>query len=476
MKLKKSGQILLALVVSLGLGLCLTSCTVDFTVAYLYVTGSQYNQIGAFKVSNNTGNLVGISGSPYGSGGTNPVRELVSSTGRYLYVLNQGALDKNGEIYDGSNISIFSIGGNGTLAPQQTNFSQGIHPIRFAFSSTGSFLYVLDQYAPKYIGNGKYNAQINPSPAVPPSPTNPNGTPADPVGPGTQFPCEDSSGNWHPTGEVTAFSVDSTTGRLSLIQNAQQTVPVVPNDPLAGQLPQLSFFPIGCFPIDFKITSSFLLTADNGPEPATIAGAPASTSKTQTIFEYAVNASNGQLTLTQNTELVTNATQISNLGSDAATKYLYVIDSGANAIQVYTVGTNGVLQSITSSPFPQSMQATTSSPIALTTDSKSKFLYVANAGPASGITNPSSLITGYTIASNGVLANIAGAPFNTGSSPQCILEDPSNQYIYTADGISNTVTGQVLDPNSGVLTPLRNHTSYATVGTPTWCVASGHTD
>jgi 6-phosphogluconolactonase len=453
MKLKKSGQILLALVVSLGLGLCLTSCTVDFTVAYFYVTGSQFNQIGAFKVSNNTGNLAAIAGSPYGSGGTNPIRELVSSTGRYLYILNQGALDANGETYDGSNIAIFSIGGNGTLAPQQTYFSQGVHPIRFAFSSTGSFLYVLDQYEPITDGSGNIVTSSSTQ--------------------STNYPCPDQSNPaiFHPVGDVTVFSVDSTTGRLSLITNAQQTVPG--GGPNAAQLP---YFPVGCLPIDFKLTASFMLIADNGPEPATIAGTTASTSNKQTIFEYAVNPSNGQLTVTQNTELVTGAQQISNLGTDAAFRYLYVLDSGLNQIQVYTIGTNGALQSITSSPFPQSMQATTSSPIALTSDSKSKFLYIANAGPASGITNPSSLITGYTIASNGVLANIAGAPFNTGSSPQCILEDPSNQYLYTADGISNTVTGQVLDPNSGVLTPLRNHTSYATVGTPTWCVASGHTD
>lgn len=452
MKLKKSGQILLALVVSLGLGLCLTSCTVDFTVAYLYVTGSQFNQIGAFKISNNTGNLTGISGSPYGSGGTNPVRELVSTTGRYLYILNQGALDSNGQIFDGSNIAIFSVGGNGTLAPQQTYFSQGVHPIRFAFSSTGGFLYVLDQYEPITVGG-----QITTS--------NSSQT--------AQFPCPDPSspGVFHPVGDITAFSVDSTTGRLSLITNAQQQSGTGPNAAL------LPYFPVGCLPIDFKITASFLLTADNGPEPSTIAGTPASTSNTQTVFEYAINASNGQLTTTQNTELVTGAKQIANLGSDAATKFLFVLDSGNNFIWSYTIGSNGVLQSVTSSPFPQSMQTTTNNPIALTTDSKSKFLYVANEGPANAGQNaPSSQITGYTIATNGVLANIAGAPFATGSSPQCILEDPSNQYIFTADGISNTVTGRVLDPNSGVLTNLRNKTSYATVGTPTWCVADGHTD
>ena len=102
--------------------------------------------------------------------------------------------------------------------------------------------------------------------------------------------------------------------------------------------------------------------------------------------------------------------------------------------------------------------------------------FVADAGPSSTLGSANSQISAYTIASNGVLAPISGAPFTTGSGPQCIIEDPSNQYIFTADYISSTVTGWVLDPNSGSLTPLRNHTSYATVGNPTWCVASGHTD
>src|SRR5580698_10107435 len=141
MKFKKSGQILMALVVSLGLCLSITSCTVDYTVAYFYVTGAQYNEIGAFKVANNTGNLTTIPGSPFGSGGTDPIRSLVSSTGRYLYILNAGTI--NSGSYTGGNIAVFSVGGNGTLAPQQTYTSQGNGSIRFALSSTGTFLYVL---------------------------------------------------------------------------------------------------------------------------------------------------------------------------------------------------------------------------------------------------------------------------------------------------------------------------------------------
>jgi 6-phosphogluconolactonase len=434
MKFKKSGQILLALVVSLGLCLSITSCTVDYTVAYLYVTGSYYNQIGAFKEANDTGNLTAIPNQPFGSGGTNPVRAIVSTTGRYLYILNGGTI-QNGA-YNGANIAVFSIGGNGVLAPQQTYLSQGNGSIRFAFNSTGSFLYVLDQYAPVS------GTQIS-------SPTQ-----------SATFPCPDptTSGVYHPVGDVTVFSVNSNTGRLSLITNNQQQ---------NSSGTQLTYFPIGCNPIDFKVSAAYVLAADAGPEP--------STTNTQTVFEYALNSSTGQLTLTQNTELVTGANKISAISSDAASKYIYVLDTGLNQIFAYTIGTNGVLQSVSQSPYSNS-QSVSGNPVQLTSDSKSKFLYVADAGPSSGITNPSSQISGFSISTNGVLAQIAGAPFPTGSGPQCIIEDPSNQYIYTADFNSNTVTGHVLDPNSGVLTDLRNATSYATVQNPTWCVASGHTD
>ena len=444
MKFKKSGRVAMALVVSLGLGIGITSCSTNFTVAFMYVTGGQYNQIGAFRILNNTGNLVGVSGSPYGSGGTDPIRELVSSTGRYLYVLNHGSAssDSTGNTaYSGENISIFSIGGSGNLAFQQSYTSQGSGSIRMGFDSTGSYLYVLDEYMPKTVNGAVTNASSVQN---------------------SDFPCPDPSapGIYRPTGALTAFTVDPNTGRLSLITNNQQQ---------DANGTQLTTFPVGCFPIDIKVSSGLVYVADNGPSPT-------NSSLFQSVFVYALNATNGQLTLTQNSELPTGAKQISAINSDSANKYIYILDTGDNQIFYYTVGTNGVLQAVTGSPTANT-PASAVNPVALTSDSKSKFLYIANAGPASGTTNPNSQITAYTIQANGVLAPIASPnPITTGSGPQCILEDPSNQYIYTADSISNTVTGHVLDPNSGLLTDLRNATSYATVGTPSWCVASGHTD
>jgi 6-phosphogluconolactonase len=449
MKFKKFGRTALAVAVSLGLGFGITSCSTDYTVAFLYVTGSQYNQIGAFQIFNNTGNLTTIKGSPFGSGGTDPVRSLVSTTGRYLYVLNAGSpsTDSSGNVsYTGGNISVFSVGGGGNLAFQQTYTSEGTGSIRFGFASTGAFLYVLDKYMPIQNASGQFvNASTTQS---------------------TNFPCPDPTtpGLWRPVGDITAFSVDGNTGRLSLITNNQLTGP-------NGS--QLTVFPVGCNPIDIKVSAGYIFVADNGPEPS---ASGLTQGLTQTVFVYALNATNGQLTLTQNTELPTGATQISAIGSDQASKYIYVLDSGGNQIFYYTIGSSGLLQTVSGGNNPAPNVASAVDPVALTSDSKSKFLYVANAGPASGTTNPNSVISAFTIAANGVLAPVAPSTFSTGSGPQCILEDPSNQYIYTADASSNTVTGKVLDPNSGNLTDLRNATSYATVGTPTWCVASGHTD
>lgn len=442
MTFKKSGQVLLALVVSLGLSLGLTSCANDYTVAYLYVTGSYQNQIGAFKISDNTGNLRNIPGSPFGSGGSNPIRALVSTTGRYLYVLNAGTptTDASGNTtWDSANISVFSVGGEGTLAPQQTYQSQGYGATRIAFSQNGGYLYVMDEYSPAAGKNGAGDPLVGSMTPV------------------AGMQCQDSSGIYHPTGDITVFQVDNSTGRLSLVTNNQ--LQDVNGNPL-------TYFPVGCEPIDFHMTGAYLLTADTS-DPVT--------GNRLTVFPYSVNSTNGQLTTTQNTEFVTGAQSISVIDASASQSYVYILDPVANNILYFTVGQGGLLSPVSTSPTANS-QTSAGNPIALTTDSKNKFLYVANAGPTGSVGQNNSDITMYTISSNGALAPTSPGVTSTGSSPRCIIEDPSNQYLYTADYDTGTVTGKVLDPSSGLLNSMRNKTTFTTVGNPTWCVADSHTD
>jgi 6-phosphogluconolactonase (cycloisomerase 2 family) len=68
-------------------------------------------------------------------------------------------------------------------------------------------------------------------------------------------------------------------------------------------------------------------------------------------------------------------------------------------------------------------------------------------------------------------------PFTTGAGPQCLVEDPSNQFIYTANFNDSTVTGHSIDQTAGVLRDLNgsaNH-SYMLTGPATWCLVSGRT-
>src|SRR6201996_8889778 len=164
MKLSRIGRISMALVVSVAMGLGMTACG-GGTIGFMLVLGTQFNQIAAFKIDDFTGNLTTPPGSPFTSGGTNPVSLVVRTGGRYLYVINQGSAlpaDNNGGVTcqagaGGGNIAEFAIGGQGVLTFQQTFTSQGCTPLWVSKDSTGSFLYVLDKYAPnaKCLPNGQ---------------------------------------------------------------------------------------------------------------------------------------------------------------------------------------------------------------------------------------------------------------------------------------------------------------------------------
>ena len=97
------------------------------------------------------------------------------------------------------------------------------------------------------------------------------------------------------------------------------------------------------------------------------------------MFVYANSA--GQLTLTQNTPIATNATQLSYIY--ASSRYVYLIDAqdGTTAGQIipYTVGTNGALQSLVGGQVANT--GTVANPGPMIVDHQNKFLYLTNLGP-----------------------------------------------------------------------------------------------
>ena len=92
----------------------------------------------AIKIDHNTGRLTPINTLPVASGGANPVRAVLTLGSRFLYVLNRGVTASGSANCYGtganaclnSNITQFAVGGNGTLPPQETFYTQGINPFR----------------------------------------------------------------------------------------------------------------------------------------------------------------------------------------------------------------------------------------------------------------------------------------------------------------------------------------------------------
>jgi len=451
MKFTKFGKALLMTTLSAAVVLSVTSCDESYTVGYLYITGTVTAQSGGngvisgFHIDHNTGKLSPIDGLPISSGGANPGRAVLLTGSRFLYVLNRG-VTASGSINcttadpcQNANITEFTVGGNGILTPQETFYTKGINPFRLISDSSGGYLYALDHDAPdSYAVTG-----------VAPTVLAPNS-------------CFAALGSSTPScGDVTAFQVNQTTGRLSLVVNAQVTS-------LSGSA--LPYFPVPANPIDFAMASGYVLT---------LAGTPAAG---DTVFPYTYSAGNGQLTINQNTAqtLGINEGTAIVLGGG----YVYVLDNegtgvtgtGATSqILPYSIGTGGALQAQTGGIIAD--DATLNNPIYLLVESKGKFLYVANQGNNVQGTNADSGLAGYVIdPSTHQLTFIAGEPFGSGSGPQCLVEDPSDQFIYSADFTDSSVTGRVVDPNSGVLNNLPSTSTFALQGPAAWCVMDGRTN
>src|ERR1039457_2417977 len=155
MKFKKFGKALLMSALSAGVVLGVTSCIQNYSVGYLYVTGTVTagtngnGIISGFKIDHNTGFLTPINGLPVSSGGANPVRAILIDGSRFLYVLNRGvstnpagsSICTTAYPCQNSNITQFEVGANGILTAQQPFATQGVNPFRIISDSTGSYIY-----------------------------------------------------------------------------------------------------------------------------------------------------------------------------------------------------------------------------------------------------------------------------------------------------------------------------------------------
>jgi 6-phosphogluconolactonase len=422
MTFSKIGRIAMALVASAAIGLGMTACG-GGTIGYMWVLGSSNSnppsgEITGFKIDDYTGNLTAIDHSPFSSNGSNPVMLVVKPGGRYIYVINAGTGQVGSPGQTGyvpataTSIAEFSVGGGGELTFQNSYSGQGSDPIYASLDSTGNFLYVLDRYAKNYNGTTDLN------------------------------------------GSITAFSIASDTGRLTLVTNTAVLNNGVPT----------ADFEVGPNPIMSRVSSSNCLFTLSSTE----------------VFAYIISSATGQLTVSTTGPQVlgnagTNFTSINTSAGTSAGSYVFLTDGGLNQIDSYSSSsTSCVLQPVAGSN--STNVQVNAIPVNSVTSNNGKFLYVINNIIPSTTGTAGSSISAFTI-TNGQLEPLSDPtsnPYAVGSGPVCIVEDPSNQYLYSSNNTDSTVTGKLLNQNTGFLADLTHGSTFPTAMHPTCLAVSGN--
>ena len=95
MKFSKFGRATLAAVLSLGVSAIFTACGqngTNNTIDYVFATNSKDTpgKINAYFADASAGALTQVPGSPFSSGGSDPVGLVTSPNFQFLYVVNKG--------------------------------------------------------------------------------------------------------------------------------------------------------------------------------------------------------------------------------------------------------------------------------------------------------------------------------------------------------------------------------------------------
>ncbi len=311
-------------------------------------------------------------------------------------------------------------------------------------------------------------------------------------------------------GTLSAFSVNSSTGALTVLSGSPIAVPG------SGELYEAKIAPSGKFLYVVDDSSpgkvyAFSIAQSDGSLTA-VTGSPfAAGDGSQslafdaagthlyvanydgnTISAYSLDTSTGALTPLANSPYAVSGTDPQPSQIVTAGNYLYVADFGTNSVQVFSIdaGTGELTQGVTGAPF-----ATDTGPVSLAVDPSGSVLYTANAGQtqasisafkinsSTGVLtavtgNPLTLpvtqyisidphgkflfvteaagVAVYPIdTSTGTLGTaVAGSPFATGSLPYSVSVDPMDQFVYVGNDGSANVSEFTLNSTTGVLTAI----------------------
>ncbi len=327
---------------------------------FAYVANDVSSNVSAYTINSTTGALSPVAGSPFAAG-TGPVSVAVDPSGKFAYVANESS----------ANVSAYTINSTtGALSPVTGSpFAAGSFPFSVAVDPTGKFAYVANACG---------------------------------------VTCTVS-------GNVSAYTIDSTTGALS----------PVPGSPFAA----------GSTPIAVAV--------DPSGKFAYVANA-----NSTNVSAYTINNTTGALSPVPGSPFAAGAAPRS-VAVDPSGKFVYVAVNGPSNVSAYTIdSTTGALSPVPGSPF-----AAGSFPISVAVDPSGKFAYVVDFFGG---------VSAYTINSTtGALSPVPGSPFAAGSGPRSVAVDPSGKFAYVTNqcgnvfcSVSGSVSAYTIDSTTGALSPV----------------------
>lgn len=331
---------------------------------YMYVAIPGSNEIVIYREDPNSGILTQLVGSPILAGLA--VQSLViHPSGKFLYAANTAEND----------VSLFTISSGGGLTEITPRTVVGSAPNLIAMDAAGTFLYV---------GN---------------------------------------SGSK----DLSVFSINASNGALTLVvQTSGQTAP------------------IGLSPINMQVSPSGGVLY--------VTGAVSVGGISQGVIE-AFSLTNGVLTVLPTSPYTTGISPVG-LAITPGGGFLYTANNqNGGSISEFTIIADGSLTQFANSPFGSPYLG----PFALQIDKSGTYVYVAN--------QASSFVTGYSIGSDGSLAGLTTSPFATGADPSVLATDKAGKYLFVGNQKSPAIQSFSLDAGSGTLTSVATYTLSA--GTPT---------
>lgn len=333
---------------------------------YMYVAIPGSNEIVVYREDPNSGILTQLVGSPIIAG--QAVQALViHPSGKFLYAANTTEND----------VSLFTISNGGGLTEQTPRTVVGTAPTLIAMDAAGAFLYV---------GNSGSN-------------------------------------------NISVFSISASNGALTaVVQTSGQTAP------------------IGISPINMQVSPSGGVLYVTGS--VSIGGL------SQGLIE-AFSLTQGVLTVLP-TSPYTTGTNPYGLAITPGGGFLYTANNIDDSISEFTINAAGnppgSLAPFSNSPFGTPYPG----PLALQIDKSGTYLYVAN--------QASTFVTAYSIGSDGALTGLTSSPFGTGTDPSVMATDKAGKYLFVGNQKSPAIQSFSLDPGSGTLTSVA---TYTLPGTPT---------